>query len=1220
LTDDKRDGFGSTPLASGPLEDPEVGDKSSPFAYTLPPSSGTVVGHADVTLDLGASFASRPKPAQGSDTPLPVRIGRYRILERVGGGGMGVVYRAIDPDAPAREVALKTVRARGADGLASLRREIHALKRVVHPGVVRILDDGLDAGLPYYTMELIQGPTLATLLHAHDREARLPEILEIVRRLCETLAFLHGLGVVHRDLTPKNVIVRADGTPVLVDFGLALRGSRPGRDVLDADSVVGGTMNYIAPEQLRGDPIDPRADLYALGCILYEALTGTPPFESATVADTASRQLFEKPAAPSSLVRGIDPALEALVLKLLQKRRGERMGYAEDVAARLAPFCRAPSSGSRVAEDRARPYIYRPGFVGRDDLLAATAVVLRRALEGQGARVLIGGEGGVGKTRFLGELAGWARTLGFLVAGGECSGLARAVALQPFRPVLDALAALASASVEAADRLVGARGKLLAPFTPDLAALPGQDAYPEQGPRPPQQARDDLLAALAESIARLAAEAPLLIMIDDVDEADELSLDLLASLPPAFFASRRVALVASHRPLRDSSSTLQALLRDPATMRLTIDRFDGPSLDRMAGEMLALAELPPALRTSLESASEGNPFFVSELLRLALDEGWLRRPVGATWEFGASAAIPRSVSELCERRIAVLSPATKVVADALAVVGHRADLALLASVSATADVDVIDALADLEGRALVDEVEEHFRFVHEKVRDAAYAALPAATRVTLHRRAAEALELEPGDRDPAVLARHWAEASVRPRAVDRFEEAGDLAMDRAAHAEATAFYRMALQLSDGEKGARAARWHRRIGEALFALGRLPACEEHAAAALAAVGHPLPKDRSGWARRLVVELARQTGHVLVPTSRASARRRDAGAEEAALAAALLSVRFYFEQEELPLLASSLLAVNFAEDSGLNDEISLPYAQLGFLAGVCKLRRRSDAYFARAHRGAEAANDVAAQATVMSHEALLHACQARYERARTVATRALELSGRRVPQEREVAHIILSHMEYVAGRYHEAVQHGEQLFESARARQNLQHEAFGHFAVARSLIRDGRHAQALERVEAVRTSGADRHDALIASIRDGLAAQALSGLGAHDTALEMADSAMAAVARADQAFSLADGYEGAAEVYLDAWDRARRERLAPSPVWVQNAATAGAAMLRFAALFPMGEPRWLLHMGRTRLLRGDTRTSHLALRLAASRARALGMPFEAARADALLTVDG
>jgi serine/threonine protein kinase len=192
---------------------------------------------------------------------------------------MGIVYEARQASTGMR-VALKTVSTATPTAAAALRREANVLRGLAHPGIARLLDEGTALGRPYFVMRLVRGERLTDVFAELPGAARWSDIrtLTILRRLCSTLAVLHGQGTVHRDVNPRNILVRRADQPVLVDFGLAARFAAPNsRECIDVAGVTMGTLAYTAPEQLRGELVDPRADLYAVGCILYELLTGRLP-------------------------------------------------------------------------------------------------------------------------------------------------------------------------------------------------------------------------------------------------------------------------------------------------------------------------------------------------------------------------------------------------------------------------------------------------------------------------------------------------------------------------------------------------------------------------------------------------------------------------------------------------------------------------------------------------------------------------------------------------------------------------------------------------------------------------------------------------------------------------------------------------------------------------------------------------------------------------------
>jgi len=306
--------------------------------------------------------SSRGPTARDKSRPdgTPFEIDGYRLVRELGRGGMGIVYEARLACAR-KSVAVKTIcpETPGAD--ASLRREIRVLRRLDHPGIVRFHDAGNCGDGAFCAMELVTGPQLATVT-VDFGASKTPRMLTILRRVASTLAFLHRRGVVHGDLTPSNVLLRAADEPVLIDFGLAVElSATPPRNagkIAPRKDRTFGTLAYMAPEQIRGEPIDARADLYAFGCILYETLTGRAPF-TGRHRDIVRRQHLEAPPClPSLLALGVPALLDDLTMRLLAKSPDDRPENAAVVAAVLGSlggkgWSEAPTGALHLSRSRA---------------------------------------------------------------------------------------------------------------------------------------------------------------------------------------------------------------------------------------------------------------------------------------------------------------------------------------------------------------------------------------------------------------------------------------------------------------------------------------------------------------------------------------------------------------------------------------------------------------------------------------------------------------------------------------------------------------------------------------------------------------------------------------------------------------------------------------------------------------------------------------------------
>lgn len=293
---------------------------------------------------------------------IPEQLGPYRIDGELGSGAMGVVYRATHVET-GLEVALKVI----APGLvtdellvARFEREMAIVQKLTHPNIVRCFEVGTDGKQRYFAMELVVGGSIGGLI---DRKGRLSwqEVIHYGQQVCSALEYAHERGVIHRDLKPANLLIDDDGALKLADFGLALD---PDATALTAAGRTVGTVNYMSPEQVRGKPpVSAQTDLYALGCVMFEMLTGHPPFDCESPAETMFKQLGTRPPRVSAIALDCPIWLEALILKLLEKEPLQRPIDARAVAYSL-----------RRIEDRVASGVATVSHTGSDAVSHTTAI------------------------------------------------------------------------------------------------------------------------------------------------------------------------------------------------------------------------------------------------------------------------------------------------------------------------------------------------------------------------------------------------------------------------------------------------------------------------------------------------------------------------------------------------------------------------------------------------------------------------------------------------------------------------------------------------------------------------------------------------------------------------------------------------------------------------------------------------------------------------------
>ncbi|MCL4225668.1 MAG: AAA family ATPase [Myxococcales bacterium] len=796
---------------------------------------------------------------------------RFEVARRLGAGGMGIVYRAIDRTTGAA-VALKTLRALDGEALFRFKREFRALRDIHHPNLVTLGELHEADGRWFFTMELVEGDDLlswvwrrpADALADSDTvraapaelaavgsggvraapeldEARLREALAGIAR---GLAALHAAGKIHRDIKPGNIRVDPGGRPVILDFGLV----EETHDRVDraSDANVVGTVGYMAPEQAAGWPVDAAADWYALGCVLFEALTGRLPHVGPALQVLMAKQVTPAPPV-AALAPGAAPDLAELCARLLAIDPGERAGADEVLAvAERRPVTPAATPGGSGAVR----------FVGRRRELDALDAGLAFVAEGRPARVVVRGPSGVGKsalvTRWLRSVE--ARGLAEIVHG-RCSEH-ESVPFKTLDGVIDGVARLlARLPFAEAAAVAGARPAVLAQAFPVLLGVEAIARAPRDGgaPRDPLEQRVALGESLRDLFARLARRRPLIVAIDDLQWADGDGLQLLAA-----------ALAAPAPPL-----LLVVTVRDDLAAAAGAGGDAGPRPDALAvlpasaawSDELALAPLPAAdalvlarslvgddAAAAVVASSGGHPLLLAELARhvAARGEGapaQLEEAIAA--RVLALPPLAREVLELCALAEVPLAPALLAgieLAGAPAA-GERARIVNLLRAG-----HLVRSSAARAGVA----VEPY----HDRIREVVAAGLDPARRRDAHRRLAGALERAPR-RETEALFRHHDAAGDRAAAGRYAHLAAEEAAAVLAFARAASLFGAALErLPDDDATTRRALLARRATMRALAGYGGPAADDYVAAA-ALPGH---EPTALELRRLATEQLLRAGHL------------------------------------------------------------------------------------------------------------------------------------------------------------------------------------------------------------------------------------------------------------------------------------------------------------------------------------------------------------------------
>ncbi|NVB38818.1 protein kinase [Pseudenhygromyxa sp. WMMC2535] len=604
-------------------------------------------------------------------------LGQRYVLEReLGRGSMGVVHVARDTRSE-REVAIKLVgeypdRERLA---AALRREAERMTRLNHPGIVPMLDFGLDGELLFVVMPLLEGQTLRELLSLGPLP--IPLVAEIGHQVALALAHAHAHEVVHRDLKPENLMLISDAGELrveIMDYGLA-------RVIADENlrrraAPVVGTLPYLAPEQLRGERSDPRSDLYALGIILYEAAVGRPPFVGDTHA-VLEAITEATPVRPALLRTELPRDLDLLIVELLAKDGTRRPASGRDIAERLSPYADASQATNVLAQawrGRAAQKIDAASgksstILGRNNALRSLDARLTAAIAGSLQLVLLSGELGMGKTTALDELAlaCQQRDVQLLRTGTSCGG-------EPLEPIGELLTAGLARRPEAAKDLEKEAADLVELFPSldrdrlgELARRRAPDpglftALSEEGPRRRPRALDRArsrrrlsprerieLLIVRTFEALVADERPLVLAIDDAHlhsrEVTELIAQLfrrLARAPVLIVVAHQLSGLELNHPLRRLHTRTRL---HPRCLAIDFGPLPEAVYDELLHRLLGGGALKPGLARRLHRQSGGIPAHAHELVLGALESGLLIRR-GDVWHLDAAEwPIPRGLRE-----------------------------------------------------------------------------------------------------------------------------------------------------------------------------------------------------------------------------------------------------------------------------------------------------------------------------------------------------------------------------------------------------------------------------------------------------------------------------------------------------------------------------------------------------------------------------------------------
>lgn len=658
---------------------------------------------------------------------------RYRIEGVLGRGAMGSVYEVVDVGStPARRLALKILHLDPEDLRRAsrvelwFRREFHTIARLRHPTIVEVYDFGVDRGQPYYTMELLDGEDLRERVRVDIGSA-----CRWIRDVTSALAFLHARGLLHRDLKGRNVRCTEGGRAKLLDFGVLA--------TMGVTGEVAGTPPCIAPEAVRGLPLDARSDLFGLGTLLYWVLTGRHAFGARVVRELES--LWAEPPPPVSALRpDVPPALDELVTSLLSIDREGRPSSAAEVIDRLDAIAGLePDPELEVA----RGWLTSAALVGREQEVGRLREALRDMLKGRGSVLVLDAASGAGKTRLLQETG----LEGQLAGAAVLEVRARSESQRPYAVLRDLIARLITVSPRDAARTVLPHATMIGRVLPEVARA--AEVEPDRRPLDPAEERLRVQSGLLAWLVDVSEERPLLLLVDELQRCDEASAALLAALGHMAWRHPIVIVAAQRSSERVRASAAIGMLRDAGDV-LSLSGLTLQSVEQLVGALFGDAPGCERLAAWMHRVAGGNPMHCLALARHLVDDDVVRYAEGM-WLIPSELPegdTPRALSDAFDQRLASLGPSARALGETLSLLSCPASLELcIALMPDRSEAEVFAALDQLVLEDLLLGDDAGFEVRHDAVRESFVRGMDDERRGGVHRLAADVLSKLAGD-DP----------------------------------------------------------------------------------------------------------------------------------------------------------------------------------------------------------------------------------------------------------------------------------------------------------------------------------------------------------------------------------------------------------------------------------------------------------------------------------------
>jgi len=770
--------------------------------------------------------------------------GRYSLLKKLGEGGKGIVLKARDT-ALNRIVAIKVLKSAALTGEAYSRfmSEAQATAKLNHPNIVSIYDIGREGEQQFFVIEFIDGTSLRGLMEASPHgQCGVQMVLRIGMDVSNALRYAHAQGVLHRDIKPENIMVTKEGITKLMDFGLAKMLGQPS---FTQEGVIVGTVAYVAPEIALGRGADARSDLYSLGAVLYEMATGRQPFPGEDPVKVIFGHIHDHPVSPTKLNPEVPQPLADCIMRLLEKDPVRRYQSVSDLLEALRGIAESSLKGAIEPPHEPSIIVPRPPLatgevqlIDRAEELGLLRAAVDGAVRGEGGLVFLYGEAGIGKTRLAREIGAYAHIRGMQTLYGRCPALFRMDGVPPYTQWSEVIRNyLEACTPQQLYRVVGFFPSEVGKIVPQIKQKLG--AIPELSPISPEQERDRLFEAVSQFITNISKEAPLLVVLDDLQWTDQSSLLLLHYIARGIQKESLLLLgeyrdtdVDERHPL---FPILTELNRERLPRSIHLKRMSSDEIAEMIKQILG-QEIPRGFCELVYEKTRGNPFFTEEVVK-ALKEQDTIYSEGGEWRIKELSGIkfPPTVKSAIEYRIGRLDEECRNVLTLASFIGKDFSFEALLKIIGIEEDKLLEIMEKMLKTGLIEEElvrgKEVYSFADIIVRDVVHEEVSLLRHKRLHGTIGAALEelySKNVDEHLGELAYHFLEGGNKDRALDYFLKAGEKAEKVYAHGEATSYFQSALELLEGrgEKPRERAFVLERLGDIKRLVGEYGDCMKY----------------------------------------------------------------------------------------------------------------------------------------------------------------------------------------------------------------------------------------------------------------------------------------------------------------------------------------------------------------------------------------------------------